>query len=170
MKTHLPGATRVIGLAGLFPLMALSVADRAWSQAADAAVRYQVVVRQVEGHESVPAHLSCRENEVCDGTMSISTPGGQMRVFVIAMIDGGNAWLRFHAEERDLSCGRPRDFVSFPLGRPPVTVKGYAYLCDAPPSHDAASDDLRAEPPVLKDISPPLATLRIDLRSIESGH
>jgi len=154
MKTHLPGATRVIGLAGLFPLMALSVADRAWSQAADAAVRYQVVVRQVEGHESVPAHLSCRENEVCDGTMSISTSDGHMRVFVIALIDRG----------------RPRDFVSFPLGRPPVTVKGYAYLCDAPPSHDAASDDLRAEPPVLKDISPPLATLRIDLRSIESGH
>jgi hypothetical protein len=128
---------------------------------------YTVLVRQMDGVESVPAHMTCANNKVCRGVMSISAAGGHMRVFVIAMIDGGNAYFRFHAEERDLSCGRPRDFVHFALGPPPVAEHGYASLCDAPPSSHDQAPGPAAEPPVLKNITPPLATLRIDLRSIE---
>lgn len=133
-------------------------------------VSYAVTIRQVEGQESVPAHMICTEDEVCTGMMSISAAGGHMRVVVIALIQGGNAYFRFHAEERDLSCGRRRDFVYFALGPLPVAAHGNASPCDAPPSDRDAPEGPSVEPPVLRNIAPPLATLRIDLRSIDSGN
>lgn len=159
-------ATRHTALAFVAWFAALLGGDSAF---ADTSITYRVTVRQVEGVESVPAHMTCIENKICDGVMSISAADGHMRVFVIALIDGGNAYFRFHAEERDVSCGRPHDFVSFALGPPPIDVHGNASLCDAPPSRGGAVEGPAAEPPVLRNITPPLATLRIDLRSIEAA-
>lgn len=162
------GTTWLVAFMALI-VLTMPAAKSASFESDGAAIWYQVAVRQVEGYESVPAYLTCTRNTVCRGVMSISAAGGHMRVFVFALIDGGNAYFRFHAEERDVSCGRPRDFVHFALGPPPVAEHGNASLCDAPPSHGDAAPGLRTESPVLKNISPPLATLRIDLRSLDSG-
>lgn len=162
---QVPSFRRASALGALLALAGLATAHSAYPAADDTSVRYRVTVRQIEGHGSMPAHMSCGENKVCRGVMSISAAGGHMRVFVIALIDRGNARFRFHAEERDVSCGQSHDFVNFSLGPPPVALHGEAYLCDAPPSRGDAAEGPRAEPPVLKNITPPLATLRIDVRS-----
>lgn len=169
-RTHMPiaDAGRSIALAALIELTMLTTPESARAESDDAALRYRVTVRQVEGTESVPAHMVCARSKVCRGLMSISAAGGHMRVLVIAMIDGGYAYFRFHAEERDVSCGRPRDFVAFALGPPPISAHGNASLCDAPPSSRERAPGPAAEPPVLRNITPPLATLRIDLSSIDS--
>ncbi len=167
-RTWTPAARRA-ACALVAGVAALIGAEGAYSQSNDATLRYRVTVRQVEGSESVPAHMVCARSKVCRGLMSISAAGGHMRVFVTAMIDGGYAYFRFHAEERDVSCGRPRDFVAFALGPPPISAHGNASLCDAPPSSRERAPGLAAEPPVLRNITPPLATVRIDLHSIDNG-
>ncbi len=167
MRTRRLVAARSVTVAALIALSLLAAAESAHSDADNSSARYTVTVRQIEGVESVPAHMTCAKNNFCNSVMSISAAGGHMRVFVIAMIDGGNAYFRFHAEERDLSSGRPRYFVHFALGPPLVAEHGYASLCDAPPSRGDAVQGPAAEPPVLKTITPPLATLRIDLRSFD---
>jgi hypothetical protein len=131
---------------------------------------YAVLVRQIEGYESVPARMICALNKICRGVISISAPGGHRRVFITGMIDGGNAYFGFYAEGRDLSCSRGQDFVHLALARPPMTAHAFAFACDHPPISRDAPQDPTAESPVPKSITPPLAMLRIDLRSIESSN
>lgn len=168
MRTPVTGAARSIALAALIELTTLAAAESGRAESNDLSPRYQVTVRQVEGYESVPAHMVCALNKLCRGVMSISTAHGHRRVFVTGMIDGANAYFGFRAEERDLSCSRGQDFLHLVLGPPPMTVHAYAFACDAPPSHSDSVQGPIAEPPAPKTITPPLATLRIDLRSLDS--
>lgn len=128
---------------------------------------YWVTVRQIDGNESVPAHLLCRVERRCTGEMAVSIPGGTLRVFVIALIDGGAAFVRFRADRRNIACAS-HDFVTISLGPPPTSGSDYAHLCDAPPARD--EPEPAAEPAVLRGF-PELAALRIDARSrMETKH
>lgn len=121
---------------------------------------YWVTVREIDGDSSVPAHLVCRPNRRCSGEMSVSTDKGYLRVFVIAMIDGAEALVRFRGDGENVACVH-RDYTRIPLERPPRAVYAIAYLCDAPRPEPP---DPSAEPPVLRNL-PHLAALRIDVRA-----
>jgi hypothetical protein len=128
---------------------------------------YAVLVRQVDGTGSVPAHMTCIQNKICRGVMSISTPGGHRRIFITAMIGGGNAYVGLRTEARDLSCSRGRDFVLLALASPPIAAHAYALTCDdAPPLRSHTFQDRGDEPAAQKEL---LAVLRIDLRSVDGG-
>lgn len=126
---------------------------------------YWVTVRQIDGDGSVPAHLQCHAEQRCTGEMSVSIPSGTLRIFVIALIEGHEAFVRFRADARNLACA-PHDFVTITLGPQPASGSDYAYLCDAPQARD--EPEPAAEPPVLRSY-PALAALRIDVRAREGG-
>jgi hypothetical protein len=92
--------------------------------------------------------------------MSVSTTAGYLRVFVIAMVDGGQALVRFRGDGRNLSCGR-WDYTRIPIEAAPKATYNVAYLCDAPQHSNDEPGDLGH--PVLRSL-PALATLRIDVR------
>lgn len=145
----------------LAALALLSPARGAMAQSSPS-LSYWVTVREIDGHESVPAHLVCRPDRRCSGQMSVSTDKGYLRIFVIAMIDGGEALVRFHGDGKSVACHR-EDFTRIPLKRPPGTAFAIAYLCDAPRPEPPAPS---AEHPVLRNL-PHLAALRIDVRPRE---
>lgn len=157
-------ATRATMLAALVAAACLASAESAHADT------YAVLIRQIEGYESVPARMICAMNKICRGVISISAAGGHRRIFVTGMIDGGNAYFGFHAEGRDLSCSRGQDFMHLVLAPPPMTAHAFAFACDGPPPSRDAPQDSTAESPAPKTITPPLAVLRIDLRSIDSGN
>jgi hypothetical protein len=129
---------------------------------------YAMLVRQVDGTDAVPVHMICIQNKICRGVMSISVPGGHRRIFITAMIGGGNAYVGLRTEARDLSCSRREDFVLLALAPPPIAAHGYALTCeDAPPLRSHAFQDQGDEPASQKKL---LAVLRIDLRSAEDGN
>lgn len=165
LKTPPAGrAARATALAALVAAACLTVAQNAHADS------YAVLIRQIEGYESVPARMICVMNKICRGVISISAAGGHRRIFVTGMIDGGNAYFGFHAEGRDLSCSRGQDFVHLALAPPPMTAHAFAFACDHPPPSRDAPQDPTSESPVPKTITPPLAVLRIDLRSIDGGN
>jgi hypothetical protein len=92
--------------------------------------------------------------------MSVSTRAGYLRVFVIAMVYGGEALVRFRGDGRNVSCGR-WDYTRIPIESPPKATDNVAYLCDAPQHSDDEPEGLGH--PVLRRL-PALATLRIDVR------
>ncbi len=93
--------------------------------------------------------------------MSISTEHGYLRLFVVAIIYGGNAFVRFHGDGRNVSCGS-WDFARIPLGARSKEGFDFAYVCDVQQPHDPAADPYLGHP-VLKTF-PHLATLRVDVR------
>jgi hypothetical protein len=125
-----------------------------------ATASYWVTVREINGVDSVPAHLLCHAGQRCTGEMSVSIPGGALRVSVIALVDGSEALVRFRADGRNISCA-PHDYVTLSLGPPPLSGSDYTHLCDAPPGRD--EPEPAAEPAVLRSF-PTLAALRIDVR------
>jgi hypothetical protein len=125
-----------------------------------ATATYWVTVREIDGVDSVPAHLLGHATQRCTGEMSVSIPGGALRVFVIALVDGSEALVRFRADRRNVSCA-PHDYVTRSLGPPPMSGIDYTHLCDAPPGRD--EPEPAAEPAVLRSF-PTLAALRIDVR------
>jgi hypothetical protein len=140
---------------------AQNLARRDWRATAS----YWVTVREIDGVDSVPAHLLCHVDRRCTGEMSVSIPGGTMRVFVIALVDGSEALVRFRADGRNISCA-PHDYVTLTLGPPPMSGSDYTHLCDAPPARN--EPEPAAEPAVLRSF-PTLAALRIDVRSREGN-
>jgi hypothetical protein len=94
--------------------------------------------------------------------MLIDTPDGPLCVFIIGMIGGGYAYFGVRSDERRLWCGRPREFVSILLGRPPASGHGVAPLCSVQLD---GNDDSAAEHLVLRKVLAPLASLRIDVQS-----
>lgn len=150
--------TAFIGLA------ALAAAKSACPQTDDAAAWYQVTVRQVEGYDSVPAHMTCALNKICRGVTSVSTTGGHLRVFVTAVIDGGNVYVGFRTEERDLSCNRGQDFMHLALGPPPTAAHAYAFVCDTRPPLEGTVQGEAETPSAPKTTARLLAVLRIDVQ------
>ena len=144
-------------------LLALATFPAAAAAADNTTARYQVTVRQVEGYDSVPAHMTCAVNKLCRGVMSVAATGGHLRVLVTAVIDGGNGYFGFRTDERDLSCSRGQEFLHLALAPPPMAAHGYAFVCDARPALSGMVQD-EAGRPVAPPIRPPLV-LRIDLRS-----
>jgi len=156
-----------VAVAALVGFAALAEADEARSAPNDAAARYQVTVRQVEGDDSVPAHMTCIENKLCHGLMSIAVPSGHLRVLVTAVIDRGNAYVGFRTAELDLSCSRGQDFMHFVLGPPPTSAHAYAVACDTrPPLEGTVQGEAETPPP--KTTPRLLAVLRIELHSIDT--
>lgn len=115
----------------------------------------------MDGSGSVAAHLTCPMSTRCSGEMAVSTATGYLRVFVIAMIDGADAFVRFRGDQRNVSCGN-WDYTRIPLASPPQAASAVAYLCDAPPKSNDEPKGLGH--PVLRNI-PHLAVLRIDVRA-----
>ncbi|MGO8921202.1 MAG: hypothetical protein ACLQJR_35400 [Stellaceae bacterium] len=125
---------------------------------------YTVLVRQVEGIESVPAHMTCEDGKICRGEMSVSVEGGHRRIFVRGMIYGPNAYFKFRSDTRALNCGDV-EFITFQIGRPPVSAHEEVGICDRRSAAQHDGSGLRH--PVLTSF-PPFAILRIDVR-LRSG-
>lgn len=151
------GPTALAALAGLATMFA-------GAQSADAEP-YAVVVRQLEGSGSVPAHMTCSSGKLCRGAMSVSTGRGQLRVLITGMIDPPYAYFRFSADGRALGCGGPQHFVTVKLRETPGAAHGDASLCDAARGSDTVAPGLQAL--VLRNTSPPLASVRIDVQPPE---
>ena len=146
-------------LFAVIELVTLAIPQSAHSASAESA-SYWVTVRQMDGAGTVAAHLVCRIDQRCSGQMSVSTTAGYLRVFVIAMIDDADAFVRFRGDGRSVSCGR-WDYTRIPIESPPKATYDVAYLCDAPQHSDAEPEGLGH--PVLRRL-PALAALRIDVR------
>jgi hypothetical protein len=108
------------------------------------AENYAVLVRQIDGKDSVPAHMICMENKICRGTMLISTPGGHRRVFISAMIGAGNAYVGLRTGQRDLSCSRGQDFMLLALA--PASAAAQAMPWSAMMPHRCAAMLFRIRP------------------------
>lgn len=129
--------------------------------AADArAETYAVLIRQIGGSESVPAHLVCEEGRVCLGQMSLSVEGGHRRIFIRGLIDGPYAYFKFRSDTQSLQCGS-LEFITFQIAAPPNSTHYESGICDPPASAQLDAEGLRL--PVLKSL-PAFTTLRIDVR------
>lgn len=122
---------------------------------------YTVLIRQMDGVESVPAHMTCQEERVCHGEMSVSFEGGHRRIFIRGMIAPLYASFKFRSDTRVLQCA-DMEFVTFQIGPRPVRAHDEVGICDPPSSAQINVQGLRH--PVLTSF-PPFAILRIDVRS-----
>lgn len=122
---------------------------------------YTVLIRQIGGSQSVPAHMVCEEGKVCLGQMSVSIDGGHRRIFIRGLIDGPYAYFKFRSDTQSLQCDSS-EFVTFQIAALPNSTHYDSGLCDPPASAQLDAEGLRL--PVLKSF-PPFTTLRIDVRS-----
>jgi hypothetical protein len=139
-------------------LMTMARAGRVY---ADSPSVYSVLIRQMDGRESIPAHMTCREGKVCLGEMSVSVEGSHRRIFVRGMINGSYAYFKFRSDAGVQRC-TPEEFVVFKLEAAPASTHREEGLCDPPSSTSDEASGLRH--PVLKTF-PAFAFLRIDVRS-----
>jgi hypothetical protein len=140
---------------------ALAGADQAHPQSHT----YTVLIRQIDGVESIPAHMTCEDGRICRGEMSVSIEGGHRRVFVRGMIDGPYAYFKFRSDTQTLHCGDV-EFITFQIGPPPVSAHDEHGICDRPSA--ALNDPSGLRHPVLTNF-PPFAILRIDVTSREAS-
>jgi hypothetical protein len=125
---------------------------------------YTVLIRQMDGVESIPAHMACEDGKVCLGEMSVSVAGAHRRVFVRAMIYSPYAYFKFRSDARVLQCGSS-EFITFQVGPAPLSAHWQTGICDPPSSAQNDASGLRH--PVLTNF-PPFAILRIDVTSREA--
>jgi hypothetical protein len=105
--------------------------------------------------------MSCSENTVCRGRIGLLIGGKMQPVTVVALLEPGNAFMKFEADEVPLFIG-PQKYGHIPLGRSRV---GHATLYVNEPTPKALEDARGlVQRPVMRAPAEFIATIDVDIR------